>query len=219
MKIIAVNVAQTRSFLMCILAVALSMLSACTTVEDGKKDSVTQISPSIPDDGFFVVPGADFSRYRHIILPELRLDSVMGPGNIDRSISDDEKRFFREHFLSAFVHHFIADGNYLTSLDSGREVMIVRASVDRIAPVAADVSGEPHARALQRYQDEITSLTLTIELTDSLSNVLLARLVMTGAIGILREDGNWAANNAQIATVFDQALSILRNQLDTLAIQ
>lgn len=194
-------------------------VSGCSTSSGGKSSAALPVAEVVSEDGFFVVPGADFARYQGVILPELQLDAVSGAGGVLRALSDDEKFFFREHYLSALIHHFIADGSYATSLDAGREAMTVRAAIERIAPVQLDVTGNAHARALERYQNEVNSLTLKIELVDSLSNVLLARLVMTGSIGISREDGNWMANNPQIATVFDQALATLRIQLNALVLQ
>lgn len=205
-------------FRFCCVFFALLAVAGCST-SSSEKTPASTVAEVVSEDGFFVVPGADFARYNGIILPELQLDAVNGAGGVVRALSDDEKLFFREHYLSALIHHFIADGGYTTSLDVGREVMTVRAAIERIAPVQLDVTGNAQARAIERYQNEVNSLTLKIELVDSLSNVLLARLVMTGAIGIPREDGNWMANNAQIATLFDQALATLRTQLNALVLQ
>lgn len=206
-------------FRFCCVLFTLLTVAGCSTSSGEKSAAASTVAEVVSEDGFFVVPGADFARYNGIILPELQLDAVSGAGGALRRLSDDEKLFFREHYLSALVPHFITDGSYTTSLDVGREVMIVRAAIERIAPVQLDVTGNAQARAIERYQNEVNSLTLRIELVDSLSNVLLARLVMTGSIGIPREDGNWMANNPQIATLFDQALATLRTQLNALVLQ
>jgi len=171
-----------------------------------------------PDDGFFVVPGADFSRYQNIVLPALNFDEVVGPKNVPRVLSDEEKQFFRDQFLPAVVHHLLSDGRYQTSIEAGRDVMIIRARVERIAPVTTAVAEGNHARAMQRYQDEVNTITLSFDINDSSSNALMARLIVTKAIGIVRDDGNWGANGAQIATAFDQAIETLRDQLDELAL-
>lgn len=210
---------QRIQFFGCCSVLLLLLLCGCSTSSPEKPLGAVPVAEVAHADGFFVVPGADFSRYREMNLPALQFDDVAGVGGRLRNLNDNEKLFFRDHYLAALMGHFIADGSYITSLDAGREVMIVRAEITRIAPVHIDLTDKAHARALERYQSEIDSLTLKIELVDSLSHVLLARLVMTGAVGVAREEGGWMANNAQVAAVFDQALATLRIQLNALVLQ
>lgn len=196
-------------------SLVLLILSGCSNTAE-RDTGVAEPAPgSRLAEGFFVVPGADFSRYRQLILPELRMDAVRGPDGRTRNLNEQEQFFFREHYLSALVGHLIAGAGYTTSLDAGREVMMVRATIEQIAPLVEETSGAQE-RALQRYQSEVNSLTLSVELVDSLSGVPLARLVMTGDIGISREEGNWMANNTRIAALFDRMLATLHTQLHAL---
>jgi hypothetical protein len=168
-------------------------------------------------EGFFIVPGIDFSRYKKLIIADLNMDQVAVAGHAQTlAFTEDNKRFYRELYTAAVVDHLIADGAYRTVLDAEDGVFFLTAAIVRVAPPTAEDGAKP-VSAMEAYLQSTSRITLTLELYDAQNRQLLASLTDTRDLGRNWGDNNQRAQLVQLRRAFDYWLAYLRKELDVLS--
>lgn len=200
----------------------LLLLQACASTQNPAIDSArTSVSgDQTRIEGFFVAPGHDFSRYRRLILTDLQLDNVnmvqsAGKPSSRPTLSENDQRFYRAAYTAAVVDHLIADGTYGTALDPADDVFVLTAA---IAQITAPASGGTTASArMQSYVDGVNTVTIVIEIRNSLTQQLIATFTETRDFGRMVEENSRSALSAQTRAAFNDWLAFLRKELDALS--
>lgn len=215
---------QRCSFISTMLCVLLCVLGCSNTATTTK--SAAPINNAGEDfhsdedaamEGFFIVPGIDFGRYKKLIIADLNMDQVAVAGHAQTlTFTEENKRFYRELYTAAVVEHLIADGAYRTVLDAEDDVFFLTAAIVRVAPPTAESKSKP-VSAMEAYLQSTSRITLIIELYDAQNRQLLASLTDTRDLGPNWNDNNQSAQMVQLRRAFDYWLAYLRKELDILS--
>ncbi len=201
----------------CTLVAAL-LLVACASTAPERAEPAPESSnaaSAILDnpllDGLFVAPGSDFSHYTQLLVTELQLDDWRRPG-VElplKAMNTDDRRFFREQYVSALVHYLIADGSYSLSTEPGPDVLRLDASLHQRIRTPEGVTNPSDPRA-------IVVMLLNLEFYDSTSGELLATLTDRQAIGRVGQRDNNPVAAAQVRRAFSYWMQTLKEELDLL---
>jgi hypothetical protein len=166
------------------IGLALAMLAPPLAAQDqGSWDGLIEVKASKFDDAF-LMPGADFRGYDKVMLDPVevafRKDWMRNMNNsrsLDRRVSADDaqkildtvKADTRDIFTKAFVK-----GGFQVADVPGEKVLRVHTSVINLYVNAPD---NMSSGRLMTFTTEAGEATLVVELRDSLTNALLARVV------------------------------------------
>lgn len=175
-------------------------------------------------DGTFVAPNAKFSQYTKLLVEQLDLSDVnIRKQSTDKindtpwELSDADRRYYQERYTEALMTNLIADGRFATSLQSGSEVLLIKAKVLEIAPLASKDDQQGRPTMMKVYSEGMGTMILELSLVDSASGELLAIITDRRDLGRLWEENNRVTNNVQIRLAFNQWLRTLRTELDRLS--
>ncbi len=113
--------------------------------------------------------------------------------------------------------NLIVDGRFATSLQTGADVLQVKAKVLEIAPLASKDDSKGRPTMMKVYSEGMGTMTLELTLVDSVSGDVLAIITDRRDLGRIWEENNRVTNNVQIRLAFNQWLRNLRTELDRLA--
>jgi hypothetical protein len=165
------------------IALALAMLAVPLAAQDeGSWDGLIEVKASKFDDAF-LLPGADFRSYDKVMLDPVEvafrkdwlrnMNTTRGLGRISATdaqrIRDTVQADTRETFAEAF-----AKGGFQVADAPGETVLRVHTSVINLYVNAPD---NMSAGRVMTFTTEAGEATLVVELRDSLTNALLARVV------------------------------------------
>lgn len=176
-------------------------------------------------EGFFVVPGIDFSRYKKIVVIDLNLNNIKNPqiksGRASNQVRLDEEqeRFYREQYVGAVVGNLIADGTYSTALDAGDDVLLLNAAIAQITPPKAQEKASDNSPAMQVFSGNVSTITLVLELFDSVTQQLVATFTDTQDLGQVWEAESPMGYNTRIPLIFDYWMAYMRKELDELSLR
>jgi hypothetical protein len=166
------------------IGLALAMLAAPLAAQDqGSWDGLIEVKASKFDDAF-LMPGADFRSYDKVMLDPVEvafrkdwMRNMNDPRSIGRRMTSDDaqkildtvKTDTRDTFAEAFVK-----GGFQVADAPGEKVLRVRSSVINLYVNAPDTMS---AGRVMSFTTEAGEATLVVELRDSLTNALMARVV------------------------------------------
>lgn len=206
-------------------------LAGCTSTTEKEEKvaavAVPKAQPPVQDpmhfDGTFVAPGTDFSRYKRVIVTDLGLNDTqitltttqVSGNKSTQSLSEQDKRFFREEYTHSVVVNLIADGTYTTALNPADDVLLIKSKIVQISPtVTDDKNTNP---GMKIYNEGNATMMISMELYDSMSNKLIGTVTSSRALGLMQNDNNRTSTNAQIRQAFAFWLRTLRTELDALS--
>lgn len=209
--------------------VLMVLLTSCSSQphqpESANAEKIVDQAPpraeSIYMDGTFVVPGVEFSRYKKLIVADLDLGNIdvelpgSWNGNKTWALGEDEKRFFREEYIQAVVVNLIADGAYTTALTAADDVLLLKAKIIRIAPLSSE--NPAAAKTLAAYNESSASMTIAMELYDSVSGNLVGTVTDTRDLGRIWDENSGPSTRLQVNLAFSFWLKFLRSELDQLS--
>jgi len=177
-------------------------------------------------DGTYVAPGVSFAHYKRLLVEQLDVDHVdiaYQPGVNETGVenpwelNDADKSYYRDTYSRALIKNLVADGAYGTASANAEDVLVVRAKVLRIAPLASkdDFQGRP--QRMKVYSKGMGTMTLEITLYDSQSGKAVGILTDERDLGRMWEENNRVTNNMRVRLAFDAWLGNLRAELDKLS--
>lgn len=211
-----------------IIAVCALLLQGCATTpgtkaQTGRADSGVDDSKLV--EGFFVVPGVNFSAYKKIIIADLNLANIVNPHgkpareSVRVKLNPDQERFYRDQYIGAVVTNLIADGTYVTALDAGADVLLLNAAIAYITPPKPQEKQSDNSAAMQVFAGNSSSVTVVLELFDSVSRELIATFTDTQNLGQVWEEESPLGYNTQVPVIFDYWIAYLRKELDELSLR
>lgn len=209
-----------------------SMIAGCSMTKKHEQEAqikATKEGLAVVDkstfDGTFVAPLAEFSRYKKLLVEQLDMSEVKirkqtGTNIINNTpweLNDNDRRYYQDRYTEALMSNLIIDGRYATAMQAAPDVMIVRAKVLEIAPLASkdDMKGRP--TSMKVYSEGMGTMTLEISLYDSESGKVLAIITDQRDLGRMWEENNRVTNNVQVRVAFNAWLKKLRTELDRLS--
>jgi len=176
-------------------------------------------------EGFFVVPGVDFATYKKIVVTDLNLADIKNPqikpGRESNQVrlNEEQERFYRAQYVGAVVGNFIADGTYSTALDAGGDVLILNTAIAQITPPKQQEKASDNSPAMQVFSGNSSSITVVVELFDSVTQQLLATFTDTQDLGQVWEEESPIGYNTRIPLIFDYWMAYMRKELDELSLR
>ncbi len=166
------------------ISLALAMLAAPLAAQDqGSWDGLIEVKASKFDDAF-LMPGADFRSYDKVMLDPVEvafrkdwMRNMNDPRSIGRRMTSDDaqkildtvKTDTRDTFAEAFVK-----GGFQVADAPGEKVLRVQSSVINLYVNAPDTMSAGRSMS---FTTEAGEATLVVELRDSMTNALMARVV------------------------------------------
>lgn len=211
-----------RTALILISAVTVAGCSSTPKTEDASEQSraTSTETQSHIIEGTFVAPGVDFAKYRRLIIAELGLADINITVPAERrsetpwALTEQDKSFMRGEYTHAVVSNLIADGAYTTAINPAEDVLLVKS---RIVQIAAGKPAPAENPAMAMYRETAGTITLSIELYDSMSHRLIGTITNSRDLGQMNVGDNQMATNTQIRQAFIYWLKTLRTELDTLS--
>jgi hypothetical protein len=214
-----------------LIALATGVISGCSMTKPHEKDAALKADQAglsaVEDsrfDGTFVAPNAQFAQYRKLLVEQLDLSEVkIRKQSTDKindtpwELSDADRRYYQERYTEALMTNLIVDGRFATSLQTGADVLQVKAKVLEIAPLASKDDSKGRPTMMKVYSEGMGTMTLELTLVDSVSGDVLAIITDRRDLGRIWEENNRVTNNVQIRLAFNQWLRNLRTELDRLA--
>jgi Protein of unknown function (DUF3313) len=173
-------------------------------------------------DGTFMVPGTSFAQYKKILVEQLDMSDIKIIQPSSRSmtkkweLTDKDKRDYQERYTNALTDNLISDGRFTTSMESGNDVLQIKAKVLEIAPLASKEHMEGLSSPVQVYSEGVGTMTLEISLYDSATNKLVGIISDRRDLGSIWERNNQLTYNRQVSLAFNAWLGKLRAEIDTL---
>lgn len=216
-----------------LIAFSVSVIGACSITKPHEKEAALKASQaglseveSSRFDGTFVAPNAKFSQYKKLLVEQLDLSDVkIRKQSTDKindtpwELSDADRRYYQERYTEALMSNLIADGRFATSLQAGSDVLLVKAKILEIAPLASKDDQQGRPTMMKVYSEGMGTMTLELTLVDSASGDLLAIITDRRDLGRIWEENNRVTNNIQIRLAFNQWLRTLRTELDRLSVK
>ncbi|EIK43824.1 putative lipoprotein [Cellvibrio sp. BR] len=214
-----------------LIALATGVISGCSMTKPHEKDAALKADQAglsaVEDsrfDGTFVAPNAQFAQYSKLLVEQLDLSEVkIRKQSTDKindtpwELSDADRRYYQERYTEALMTNLIVDGRFATSLQTGADVLQVKAKVLEIAPLASKDDSKGRPTMMKVYSEGMGTMTLELTLVDSVSGDVLAIITDRRDLGRIWEENNRVTNNVQIRLAFNQWLRNLRTELDRLA--
>ena len=170
-------------------------------------------------------PGADISQYSKIMLQgagiEYRPGGAKGTSWSARSrggpyeVTESQKQRLRQRVAQEFLNELGKSEHFTLVDEAGPDVLLIRGA---LLDVVSMVPPEPIGRG-EIYISEIGTVTLVIEIRDSITETVLARavdrrVIDTRGMGNL-SNSNPVSNEADVARVIRSWARLLRERLDT----
>ncbi|QEY14451.1 DUF3313 family protein [Cellvibrio sp. KY-YJ-3] len=214
-----------------LIALATGVIGGCSMTKPHEKDAALKADQAglsaVEDsrfDGTFVAPNAQFAQYSKLLVEQLDLSEVkIRKQSTDKindtpwELSDADRRYYQERYTEALMTNLIVDGRFATSLQTGADVLQVKAKVLEIAPLASKDDSKGRPTMMKVYSEGMGTMTLELTLVDSVSGDVLAIITDRRDLGRIWEENNRVTNNVQIRLAFNQWLRNLRTELDRLA--
>lgn len=216
-----------------LIAIAVGVIAGCSITKPHEKEAALKASEAgltaveaSRFDGTFVAPNAKFSQYNKLLVEQLDMGDVkirkQSSGKINDTpweLSDADRRYYQERYTEALMTNLIVDGRFSTSLQAGAEVLLIKAKVLEIAPLASKDDREGRPTMMKVYSEGMGTMTLELTLVDSVSGDVLAIITDRRDLGRIWEENNRVTNNIQIRLAFNQWLRTLRTELDRLSVK
>lgn len=214
-----------------LIALAAGVIGGCSMTKPHEKEAAIKADQAglsaVEDsrfDGTFVAPNAQFSQYSKLLVEQLDLSEVkIRKQSTDKindtpwELSDADRRYYQERYTEALMTNLIVDGRFATSVQTGADVLQVKAKVLEIAPLASKDDSKGRPTMMKVYSEGMGTMTLELTLVDSVSGDVLAIITDRRDLGRIWEENNRVTNNIQIRLAFNQWLRNLRTELDRLA--
>jgi len=170
----------------------------------------------------YVRPGADFSKYQRVAILECPVafdkdwlrDNDSGPGRVD---GKDQKRiqdWLSAEFLAVFTRELQDKGGYSVVKEGAPDVLVLRPAILDLTITAPD--SQSTAGRNYTFADSAGSMTIYLELYDSVTSQLLARIIdpeaSRGAGRIQWQ--NEVTNKAEADRILARWADRLRERLD-----
>ncbi len=224
---------KSFSIKLVLIALLVSVIGGCSVTKPHEKAAAVKANEAGLNaveksrfDGTFVAPNARFSHYKKLLVEQLDLSDVkIRKQNMDKindtpwELNDADRRYYQERYNEALMANLIADGRFATSLQAGSDVLLVKAKVLEIAPLASKDDQQGRPVMMKVYSEGMGTMTLELTLIDSSSGELLAIITDQRDLGRLWEENNRVTNNIQVRLAFNQWLRMLRTELDRLSAQ
>ena len=205
-------------------------LAACEVASPGLRLETGPDAQGTPDglvrvanaraDLAFVKPGADLRGYSKILLDPVSIAYKRPPrasrqgSSGESTLSDEQAAQMKRYFQEAFEEELRASKVYALASEAGEDVLRVRG---QIVDLVVTVPPQPSGRE-KTFIASAGEMTLVLELSDSLSGEVLARVAdrrdARGAGGDLYQSTpvtNWSA----VRRMFKHWASLLRQRLDS----
>lgn len=216
-----------------LISLCASIVVGCSSAKPFERDAALKAQTAglaaVVDtrfDGTFVAPDARFGQYKQLLVEQLDLSDVhIHRGSSDKInqtpwvLSDADRRYYQERYSEALMANLIADGRFATALQVGEDVLVIKAKVLEIAPLASKDDSQGRPTISKVYSEGMGTMTLELTLVDSVSGNLLAIITDRRNLGRVWEENNRVTNNVQIRLAFNQWLRTLRTELDRLSAQ
>lgn len=221
---------KATAFLLCLLLA----LAGCSTT--GKHQQAAQekaqqagmaplVNPQF--DGTFIAQGVNFRQYRQFLVEPLNMEEteIVQPSARDLlntnpwTLKPNDKTYYQERYSEALIKNLVGDGAYSTAVAAGSDVLLLRARILQIAPLASKDDWEGRPGLMKVYSEGMGTMTIEMTLYDSLSGKAVAIITDRRELGRLWEENNRITNNIQVRLAFDNWLRKLRNELDSLRAQ
>ncbi|TQV74229.1 DUF3313 domain-containing protein [Exilibacterium tricleocarpae] len=160
-----------------LLAVLFNALAAAAAAQNDITFDGLQRVPHSKLDEVYVNPDADFARYRRLMLVEPTVAFQKGWKREHRSVSDRDieqlKHRVAKLFREVMVEEMEAGGHPVVT-EPGADVLLARPAIIDLDITAPDVTT---AGRVQTYVTSAGAATLYLELFDSYSGAILARII------------------------------------------
>jgi hypothetical protein len=201
--------------------VVFALLAACTASlppAETTADGLARV-PSRPEAGVYRKLGADFTRYKRLMIEPLTVEFLKGWRKQHPDVSDKEVRRIEaetaKNFLEVFSRILVDEGPFeLTEVRDADVLVVVPRMVDLRIPAPESESDTGYTS----YSPRPISMQMTGELRDGVNGEILLRVIM-----IEPEDGfksthysgpNRIANALEIRTSLEKWSRIFREAID-----
>jgi hypothetical protein len=199
-----------------VLALSLGACASAPSAPEADPANAVEAFDESVYEGLFLAPGADFSPYRRLMVPELEIEAALSvelsePGYDPAGLgmTESDRRFYRQLYSELAVHQLVAGGGYGMSIDPAEDVLLVVSRITQVPPPPRSANAESAA-------DTMGSLTISIELYDSTSNRLLGILTDRRAFGRSGEANNRSLTHNHARQIFYYWMEMLHKELDRL---
>lgn len=215
-------------FLIVLLALG---LSSCSTLQPHEKVTDSQAKQAglvevkkSRFDASYVLPAANLSQYKKVILNDLDLSNV----KITRSavqrihetpweLNDGDRAFFQEKYLAAANDYVFKSGALSVARAPASDTLVLKMKIVDIAPLGSkdDFKGRPNM--IDVYTQGFGRMTAVFELYDSTTNKLMVIASDEQELGHLWEKNDRVQANIRVKLGFEYWLKNLNDEISVWA--
>lgn len=194
---------------------SLLLLNACAHQAVNHQASAEQAPVISLKQGLFVDNRTSLQGFNQLLISDLKLENIktaVMPGVKQAEyLSEQDKKFYKEHYTRAIVEQLIIQRGFSTTVNPSVGTLLMEAAL-----LQEGIRPEGKSAADDRYQSEQNHLTFVLELKDAVSGELVLALVRTTDLGVLREKDHHFVNDTKVRAAFDAWLAELAAALDLL---
>ena len=209
-----------------IALVALS-LSACSTLQPHEKAANAQAQTAglaaVKKSHFdisYVLPAAQLSQYKKIILSDVDFSSV----KIRRSttsvydetpweLNDSDKEYFQQKYRQAADDYVFKKGKFLAANTPASDTLVLKIKIVEIAPLGTKDDSKGRPNIVDVYTQGFGRMTAVFELYDSTNQKLLALASDEQELGYMWEKNNRLQANIRVKLAFEYWMKKLSEEI------
>ncbi len=172
----------------------------------------------------FLLPGADVSQYKKIILNDLDFSGVKiikpaSSRNFQKSwnLTEDDKQYYQRKFIDSAKNYLFNQRRVSPATESASDTLILKTRITEIAPLASKDDIKSRPSLIDVYSEGFGRMTIVFELYDSVTNKLIMLSSDEHDLGKMWEKNDRAQNNMQVKLAFDYWLKNLNDELINIA--
>ena len=209
-----------------IALVALS-LSACSTLQPHEKAANAQAQTAglaaVKKSHFdisYVLPAAQLSQYKKIILSDVDFSSV----KIRRSttsvydetpweLNDSDKEYFQQKYRQAADDYVFKKGKFSAANNPASDTLVLKIKIVEIAPLGTKDDSKGRPNMVDVYTQGFGRMTAVFELYDSTNQKLLALASDEQELGYMWEKNNRVQANIRVKLAFEYWMKKLSEEI------
>ena len=168
----------------------------------------------------FLLPGADLSQYKKVILNDLDFSGVkiIKPASSrnfqeEWELTEDDKQYYQRKLIDSAKNYLFNKGRVLPATESASDTLTLKTRITEIAPLASKDDIKSRPSLVDVYSEGFGRMTIVFELYDSVTNKLIMLSSDEHDLGKMWEKNDRAQNNMQVKLAFDYWLKNLNDEL------